>query len=215
MVRRRAAVKALLGLGLASGLGACAPLRGPRLMPAPPEDSIDPPDGEAEPDLAPTARGPVEEHDHPADGDLLVFQFGDREGHVITPDDIALGGPQTFAYPMDADSTHVATESRTDQVMLVRLDPSELSAETMTRAADGIVAYSAICTHTGCEVSEWEEESRRFRCPCHDSEFDPSDNGRVLGGPAPRRLAALPLKVVDGALIVAGGFSGRVGAQRR
>jgi hypothetical protein len=33
----------------------------------------------------------------------------------------------------------------------------------------------------------------------------------VLNGPAPRRLPALPLKLVDGAPAVAGGFVGRPG----
>jgi hypothetical protein len=33
----------------------------------------------------------------------------------------------------------------------------------------------------------------------------------VVNGPAPRRLPALPLKIVDGAPVVAGGFVGRPG----
>ncbi len=116
---------------------------------------------------------------------------------------------------MDSDSSHVAAESRLGQIMLVRLDPAALSEQTAANAADGIVAYSAVCTHTGCEISDWASETKRFKCPCHDSEFDPGDNGRVRGGPAPRRLAALPLAISDGSLIIAGGFTGRVGAQRR
>ena len=48
------------------------------------------------------------------------------------------------------------------------------------------------------------------KCPCHDSEFDPKDGARVVTGPAPRRLP-LPLKIVDGVLMAAGGFAGRVG----
>ena len=43
------------------------------------------------------------------------------------------------------------------------------------------------------------------------SEFDLTESARVLNGPAPRRLPALPLKVVDGAPAVAGGFVGRPG----
>ena len=39
-----------------------------------------------------------------------------------------------------------------------------------------------------------------------------ADGAKVIGGPAPRRLAALPLKIVDGQLIVAGVFTGRLGA---
>jgi Rieske Fe-S protein len=50
-----------------------------------------------------------------------------------------------------------------------------------------------------------------YKCPCHDSEFDPADAAKVIGGPAPRRLPALPLKITDGYVVVAGAFSGRVG----
>jgi rieske iron-sulfur protein len=37
----------------------------------------------------------------------------------------------------------------------------------------------------------------------------------VVGGPAPRPLAALPLKMVDGKLQVAGEFIGKVGMNRQ
>ena len=51
-----------------------------------------------------------------------------------------------------------------------------------------------------------------LQCPCHESQFDPKDDARVSGGPATRRLPRLPLKVEDGALVVAGAFVGRVGS---
>jgi len=41
--------------------------------------------------------------------------------------------------------------------------------------------------------------------------FDPKDGARVVDGPAPRGLPALPLKVVEGKLVVAGPFTARVG----
>ena len=218
-LERRAAIKALVGIGLATGLQACGSLPEPA-QPAPAQPEPVPPG--PEPDVgdpaAPTASDsplPPAEHDHPADGDHLVFSFGDREGQVIRPEDLVAGSPQVFAVPMDADASHVARESRLDQVILVRLDPSEMSDETAARAASGIVAYSAICTHTGCEIDDWDEDTHRFQCPCHDSEFDPADNGQVAGGPARRRLAALPLKIETGILMAAGGFTGRVGGERR
>ncbi len=95
------------------------------------------------------------------------------------------------------------------------MDPAELTEETLANAADGIVAYSAVCTHTGCEVTDWDEDARHLVCPCHDSVFDPADNGRVIEGPARRRLAALPLRIEGGELRIAGSFTGRIGRQRR
>jgi Rieske Fe-S protein len=96
-------------------------------------------------------------------------------------------------------------------VLLLHLGISDLTEATRLYAADGIVAYSAVCTHTGCDTWLWQDEKQTLKCPCHDSEFDPKDGARVLVGPALRRLPALPLKVVDGVLVVAGGFVGRVG----
>jgi Rieske Fe-S protein len=100
-----------------------------------------------------------------------------------------------------------------NQLIVVRLPPEKLTPETAARAADGVVAYSGVCTHTGCDVTDWFGDVLRFKCPCHESEFDPSDGARVVGGPAPWQLAALPLKLVDGALAVAAPFEGRVGFQ--
>ena len=45
-------------------------------------------------------------------------------------------------------------------------------------------------------------------------QFDPRNGAAVVGGPAPRRLAALPVKLVDGIVTVAAPFTGGVGAQR-
>src|SRR3989442_195672 len=86
-------------------------------------------------------------------------------------------------------------------------------AEARTHAAEGIVASSAICTHTGCDSWEWQAQTRTIKCPCHFSTFDVRDGARILDGPAPRRLPALPLKVIDGVLAAAGGFSSRPGVQ--
>jgi Rieske Fe-S protein len=49
------------------------------------------------------------------------------------------------------------------------------------------------------------------KCPCHFSEFDLKAAARVLNGPAPRRLPALPLAIADRAPVVAAGFVGRPG----
>lgn len=149
----------------------------------------------------------------PEANDQLVFAFGDRQGQVIAPADIMLGSPQVFAYAMHPE-TGLIRSYRLNQVVLIRLDPAWLSEETSARSADGIVAYSGVCTHTGCDVELWNAEVNRFQCPCHESQFDPSDGARVVGGPAPWQLAALPLKLVDGQLSVAGEFIGRVGFQQ-
>jgi rieske iron-sulfur protein len=147
----------------------------------------------------------------PQPNDRLVFAGGDRKGQLITLTDLPAGGPPLTAYPMDPTAKVVRDDSRLNQILLVRLDPKSLNGDTRERAADGIVAYSAVCTHTGCDAWDWQPASSTIKCPCHFSEFDLKESARVLNGPAPRRLPALPLKIVDGAPTVAGGFVGRPG----
>jgi rieske iron-sulfur protein len=150
----------------------------------------------------------------PQAGDRFVFAGGERIGQVIFLGDLLAGTPPVMVYPIDPGSRVVRDGSRLNQILLVRLAPDELDDDTRARSADGVVAYSGVCTHAGCDVTLWQAESRRFRCPCHESEFDPRDRGRVVGGPAPRRLPRLPVKVVDGVIVASGSFMGRPGFQR-
>jgi len=142
-----------------------------------------------------------------------VFAGGDRIGHIITAGDLPPGKPPVMVYPIEPGSRVVRDGSRLNQILLVRLAADELDEDTRARSADGVVAYSGVCTHTGCDVTLWQAETRRFRCPCHESEFDPRQSGRVVGGPAPRRLPRLPVKVVDGVIVAGGSFMGRPGFQ--
>jgi len=144
-------------------------------------------------------------------GDHFVFATADRKGTTIMPVDLTLGAPPVTAYPVDPHTHVVRDGSRLNQVLLIQLDPAELSESTRAQAPQGIVAYSAVCTHEGCDVWLWQGEGKTLKCPCHDSEFDPKDGARVVTGPAPRRLPALPLKIVDEVLMAAGGFASRVG----
>jgi rieske iron-sulfur protein len=148
----------------------------------------------------------------PQTGDRFAFLAGPRSGQVISATDVPLEGQPVTAYPIDQSGV-VRDGSRLNQILLVRFQTSDLSEDTRARSGDGIVAYSAVCTHAGCDVTLWKADVKRFACPCHESEFDPRDGGRVVGGPAPRRLPALPVKIVDGAPTAAGGFTGRPGFQ--
>ncbi len=70
----------------------------------------------------------------------------------------------------------------------------------LVKRADGSVhAFSANCPHLGCGY-RWIAEHNRFECPCHGSMFDL--DGKVLAGPAPRRLDSLQTKVDNGRLLV-------------
>jgi len=148
---------------------------------------------------------------HPKVGDQLVFFEGDRQGKVIAPADVKVGEPQILAWPFDPDKKVPRDGSRLNLVLLMRFDPAGLSENEKPRAADGIVAYSAVCTHAGCTVTGWMPKEQHLLCPCHGSEYDPKQGGKPVFGPAPRSLAALPLKISGGVLAATGGFIGRVG----
>ncbi len=155
--------------------------------------------------------------ERPQKADLLVASEGDGEGQIIKPQDLKLGGPPVHAWPKDPKTSVIRSGSRLNEILVIRLDPAVLDDETRSHAADGIVAYSAVCAHAGCPVTGWvkgeEVDKNVFKCFCHNSEYDPRHGAEVVFGPAPRRLAALPLAIVDGSLVVAGSFVGKVGGQ--
>ena len=154
----------------------------------------------------------------PQKGDLFVFSEGEREGQTITPGDLRIGEAPVHAWPKDPTDAIVRDGSRLNEVLILRLDPGSLDEDTRPRAAEGIVAYSAICSHAGCPVTAWikatEGNDDVLKCMCHNSEYDPRRAAVVVFGPAPRRLAALPVMIRDGALVVAAPFIGKVGGQQ-
>jgi Rieske Fe-S protein len=155
--------------------------------------------------------------ERPQKDDLLVLTEGEHAGDVIKPQDLKLGGPPVHAWPKDPKTSVVRSGSRLNEILLVKLDPAELDDDTRSHAVDGIVAYSAICSHAGCPVTAWvkQEEGDKdvLKCVCHNSEYDPRRSAEVVFGPAPRRLAALPLGIADGSLVVSAKFVGKVGQQ--
>ena len=155
--------------------------------------------------LGPVMAEPVDER--PKEGDFLVATDGaSLDG--LSPKDIS--GP-VIAWPLDPAARVVRNGSRLNKVLLVRLDPATLAGDTRERAADGVVAYSAICPHGGCEVTDWIEDQKILECPCHNSKYNPREGAAIVEGPTTRGLAALPLKIVDGKLAVAKPFIDRLG----
>jgi rieske iron-sulfur protein len=155
---------------------------------------------------APAMAEPADER--PKEGDYLVAVDAAAPAG-LSPRDIAT--PQLIAWPMELATSLIRNGSRLNKVLLVRLDPATLVGATRERAADGVVAYSAICPHAGCEVSGWIDDQKTLECPCHNSRYNPRDGAAIIDGPTTRGLAALPLKIVDDKLVVAKPFIGRLG----
>ena len=90
-------------------------------------------------------------------------------------------------------------------IIVVRMRPDEINpAEGRENwHVDGVLAYSKICTHVGCPINLYEQNTHHLLCPCHQSTFDLADNGKVVFGPAARNLPQLPLDVDDEGYLVA------------
>ena len=146
-------------------------------------------------------------------GDRLTFALGQNAGQVISEGSFTQN-EAVLAYPEGKADNHE------NLVLVCKLDPAEFKPPLdLAGAAKGIVAYSAICTHLGCTVRFSEEPMDQapfphIHCPCHSALFDPHRGGIVMGGPAPRPLPQLPVRLSDkGEVIVAGGFSAPIGVK--
>lgn len=147
----------------------------------------------------------------PQPGDQLVFEEGPHQDELVRPELLELEQRPLSALARDPATQVLRDGSRLNRVMITRIDTQKMSARYQANAAEGVIAYSAVCTHTGCDVINWDEGQLRMACPCHESQFDIYDGAKVVGGPAPRPLAMLPLEVADGIVIVSAAFRGRVG----
>ena len=60
-------------------------------------------------------------------------------------------------------------------------------------------AFSAVCTHVGCIMSEVANGT--IDCPCHGGQFKIT-NGAVVTGPPPSPLPARQVKIVNGQVVL-------------
>lgn len=146
-------------------------------------------------------------------GDILVYAQGGGEPKPIRPEELKPGDPFVLAYPMDPKTKVVKSGEAKNTVLVVRYNPEELAPEVAQNGVEGIVAFSAVCTHLGCIVSQWVADKKAALCPCHGGIYDLARGARVIAGPPPRPVPQLPLKVEEGVLVAAGEFLGEVGVK--
>ncbi len=155
---------------------------------------------------------------------MLVVQ--DVDGAKIKPSMMEVGQlinaePEVLVHAGDHgeereyEGTALLAEKAKAAVILVRMHPDDLKTPWEGRenwGIDGILCFSKICTHVGCPISLWEQQTHHLLCPCHQSTFDLADNGRVVFGPAARALPQLPLALnEDGYLVAQSDFTEPVG----
>jgi ubiquinol-cytochrome c reductase iron-sulfur subunit len=167
----------------------------------------------------------------PAPGDKLAHTVwakgmrvvNDVAGTPIKPEEVEIGQlinaePGVFYEEKDGEPKFEGVTLQQAKakaaVIVVRMKPSDITPAPGREnwGVEGILCYSKICTHVGCPISLWEQQTHHLLCPCHQSTFDLADNAKVIFGPAARPLPQLPLKVdSDGYLVAQSDFHEPVG----
>lgn len=152
------------------------------------------------------------------EGELIIndntVSLDGTKGSGIRPEDVTVGslfmGRPAAALSAGDDFNNLMAKAA---ILLVRMDPADItSQQERDWGYEGIVAFSKICTHVGCAVDLYEQQTHHMLCPCHQSTFDLSDAGKVIFGPAARSLPQLPIMVnADGYLVAKSDFTQPVG----
>jgi ubiquinol-cytochrome c reductase iron-sulfur subunit len=144
------------------------------------------------------------------------------DGSKVRPEEVSIGG-QITVFPLIFNEAHefvgATNEFADSPTLLIHLRNQD--AETARKNAKPInvgsqwgnlVAYTKICSHAGCPASLYEQQTNRLLCPCHQSQFQITDNARPVFGPASRALAQLPIDVdADGYLFAKSDYKVPVG----
>ncbi|WP_027482571.1 ubiquinol-cytochrome c reductase iron-sulfur subunit [Deinococcus pimensis] len=144
----------------------------------------------------------------PAEGDILVYAEGTNTGKPV---DIGTLEPNpTRAYPQrktkSGETILKKGEQDSNLVLISKFPEGQLKAPTNLQAApQGIVVYGAVCQHLGCQVN-WKNQDQTYLCPCHSGNYDPKAGCKVIGGPPPRPLPQLPVRVEGTQLVVTGTY---------
>jgi ubiquinol-cytochrome c reductase iron-sulfur subunit len=139
----------------------------------------------------------------------------DPEGTPIKASDVTIGS----AFHVIPEGLNELEEGKLNEkakavVLLMRLNPADLTVSPGREDwnYNGIVAYSKICTHVGCPVALYEQQTHHLLCPCHQSTFDLTQECKVIFGPASHPLPQLPITVdSEGYLVAQSDFHEPVG----
>jgi Rieske Fe-S protein len=127
---------------------------------------------------------------------------------------VAVGAVAACGGGGEADTPAASTSAASTEPSTASSSPSAGGGEALTSTADvpvggGVIiadekvvvtqpeagtfkAFSSTCTHMSCQVTSVSGD--RISCPCHGSSYSIVD-GSVQGGPAPRPLPKVAIKV--------------------
>jgi ubiquinol-cytochrome c reductase iron-sulfur subunit len=138
----------------------------------------------------------------------------DPDGTPIRASEVTIGSAFHVIPEGLNEAEHKLEEKAKAVVLLMRLNPEDLHVSPGREDwnYNGIVAYSKICTHVGCPVALYEQQTHHLLCPCHQSTFDLTQECKVIFGPASHALPQLPISVdSEGYLVATGDFHEPVG----
>lgn len=122
-------------------------------------------------------------------------------GYVLSPAFVRRA--QSWVEVGGVDDLAVGEPKQLEYVAVIRdgwMESKSHKAVWAIKQTDGqVTVFSPLCTHLGCGY-RWDDQDRKFKCPCHGSVYDVT--GKVLGGPAPRHLDAMPVKIENGRVFV-------------
>jgi Rieske Fe-S protein len=155
--------------------------------------------------------------DAPQIGDVFVFTAGPKKGSVVMVDDVVLDAAPLTVMPKDPNGAVRDGDNFT--TLLYRISKDKTPADMLPDTIDGLAAWSAVCTHQGCLLTDIHQKSTAvnafgFICPCHDAIFDPTQEGKNTGGATSATLAYFPIKSDGGKIVVSGLPSEHVGVKR-
>ena len=161
-------------------------------------------------DLGPLPKKELEKTTWKA-GTHLVTDPGNRR---IKASDLEVGAVAQVLPEIEDPEHRKLSDIGKDAVLLIRLRPEEfnLEADRLAMTHEGIIAFSKICSHMGCAVALYEQQTKHLLCPCHQSTFDVTRAAKVIFGPAARPLPQLDITVdSEGYLVARNPFSEPVG----
>jgi ubiquinol-cytochrome c reductase iron-sulfur subunit len=138
----------------------------------------------------------------------------DHDGTPIKLSDVAMNSIfHVMPEGLTHETPHHLEERAKAAAVIVRIDPKlAKNDESMSMGVEGVLAFSKICTHVGCPVALYEQQTHHMLCPCHQSTFDVTDGAKVIFGPAHRPLPQLPIEVdAEGYLVAPGDFTEPIG----
>lgn len=147
-------------------------------------------------------------------GDRLKIFKGRLKNQLLRPEMLKPNDKPVTVFPIKGGDGPVKDGDRLNRMLAVRLAEDEMDEETRAMSAQGVLLYSALCTHQACVIASWKKNKRHLRCHCHLSEFDALSMGAVRKGPARQPLAMTPLEIdPEGFVRLAGEFNRKPGAR--